>query len=149
MSDTAKVLVVVDDGEIRIHHTPGVDVVCIVDGENMELPIDWTGKLIYEIKHRMPITVAFEQMFREPGDDIDVILEDGIFVVEEESNVTLHPLDARPALMKEPYCEYCDMNHLPGDHLRKCANCGVPFGEKHATSCADQNPLVEGGDIVR
>lgn len=101
MSETSKVLIVIDDGEVRIHHTPGVDVVCIVDGENMQLPIDWTGKLIYQITHQMPITVGFDQMFCEPDDDSNVILEEGIFVVEEETSVSLQPPSgARPSMMK-------------------------------------------------
>lgn len=87
-----KVLVVIDDGEVRIHHTPGTDVICIVDGENMQLPIDWTGKLTHEIKHTMPIEVRFSEMFREEGDDSDVILEDGIYVAHESTSVTLHDL---------------------------------------------------------
>lgn len=130
-----KVLVVIDDGEVRIHHTPGTDVICIVDGENMQLPIDWTGKLTHEIKHTMPIEVRFSEMFREEGDDSDVILEDGIHVVQEETSVSLKPISQesvfgqsfttkRPgalehhpvSLMKQPYCELCDENHPPGKH---------------------------------
>ena len=167
---TSKVLVVIDDGEVRIHHTPGVDVICIVDGENMQLPIDWTGKLTHEIKHTMPIEVRFSEMFREEGDESDVILEDGIHVVQEETSVSLGSISQESAfgqlfttkrpialerhsvsLMKAPYCMDCGDNHPPGPcpDPEPCQCCKRLPGEKHAVSCSNKNPGVPGGDIVR
>jgi hypothetical protein len=38
---TAKVLVIVKDGQIVVRHTTGVETAVIVDGENVNLPDDW------------------------------------------------------------------------------------------------------------
>lgn len=55
--------------------------------------------------------------------------------------------------MKAPYCYDCDSNHpsnIGCDGLPKtCSCCGASYGQLHSTGCADQNPLVEGGNIVQ
>lgn len=114
--ERGKVLVVIDDGEVRTHHTPSVEVACIVDGENMQLPIDWTGKLTQQITHTMPITVGFDQMFQEDGETSpDVVLEEGIFVDTERTKVSHCPPGIGVNRMKSPYCSDCDGNHPIGE----------------------------------
>lgn len=46
-------------------------------------------------------------------------------------------------------CAGCYVDHSSEECPRRtCPGCGSVYGTKHGTECADQNPLVEGGDIV-
>lgn len=128
-----KVLVVIDDNEVRIHSTPGTDVICIVDGESMMLPDNWIGALTQQVTHQMPISVSFDQMFAAPEGDCPVELEPGIFVVEEETITSVS--HSEPKL-------------LDGRIKPFCHRCSADVGTQHKSECPDQNPLVEGGKIV-
>lgn len=53
---TPKVLIYVDDGQIDVMHTRGVEVAVIIEGEDVEIPDDWVG-LLGRQHHSLPITV--------------------------------------------------------------------------------------------
>lgn len=144
-----KCLVIVKDGQIVLRSTPGVETACIVDGEDVDLPDDWAD-LPIRVVHSMPITIekdAFEQNdapYRAPQCPETQLTA---------PNTQVHHATARNGGMKAPYCYDCDSNHPAGigcDGLPKtCSCCGATYGQMHKGGCADQNALVEGGDIVR
>jgi len=165
-----KVLVWVDDGRITVMHTPGIEAAVIIEGEDVELPDDWVG-LVAKQEHSLPITVNRAELPPQrplqcpetqlAGTKTPECDEEGLLSNEElrelnekeaatKRNVTEF---FRPDLMKAPYCYDCDSNHpahIGCDGLPKtCSCCGATYGQMHKTSCADQNALVEGGDIVR
>lgn len=137
-----KVLVFVDDGTIDVMHTPGVEVAVIVEGEDVEIPDDWIG-LSAKQHHSLPITINRAEMPQKRP----------LACSETQLAGTKTPEPHHSGLMKEPYCHDCDGNHLHNigcDGLPKtCSCCGASYGQLHSTGCADQNPLVEGGNIVR
>ncbi len=167
---TPKVLIYVDDGTIDIRHTRGVEVAVIVEGEDVEVPDDWTG-LIGRQHHSLPITINRAELpqkralqcpetqlagTKTPEHDEEGLLSDEeIKELNEQEEATKQNITEffRPDLMKAPYCHDCDSNHLSNigcDGLPKtCSCCGASYGQLHSTGCADQNPLVEGGNIVR
>ena len=101
-----KVLVVIDDNEVRIHQSAGVDVVCIVDGENVELPDDWTGRLPFQTTHAMPIEVRFSELFDEDAGQhkSNVVLAPGIHVEEETTTTQVGRTDP---IEEQCGCGYC------------------------------------------
>jgi len=139
---TPKVLVFVDDGTIDVMHTPGVEVAVIVEGEDVEIPDDWIG-LSAKQHHSLPITVNRAELPQKRP----------LACPETQLVAPNTPEPHHSGLMKEPYCPDCDENHPRGigcDGLPKtCSCCGASYGQLHSTGCADQNPLVEGGNIVR
>ncbi len=133
-----KVLVVIADEQVRVYHTPGVETAVIVDGEDVQLPDDWTD-LPGLVFHSLPITVRGDEMFKR--DDFPPV--DGYLGSTSAAE--------QAQMMKAPYCLDCDGNHPEGECplQRGCSTCGAAYGEKHKGGCADQNALVPGGDIVR
>lgn len=181
-----KALIIVDQDEIRVYHTDQVEVACIVDGEDVTLPDDWT-ELPHKVVHYVPITVRSEEIFADDSGapPPNIVLEPGIFVEEATTEVSHEPPQAegddalmdrladagfrkkrgralasdflpgepgsrlmpppflqtpeeaiahggnmvggskKPNLrqkltgivMKRPYCEECDANHRPGEHI--------------------------------
>jgi hypothetical protein len=139
---TPKVLIYVDDGQIDVMHTRGVEVAVIVEGEDVEVPEDWVGLLARQ-HHSLPITVNRAELpqKRPPGWPETQLA--GPNVPEHHQN----------SPMKAPYCYDCDGNHpvnIGCDGLPKtCSCCGASYGQLHSTGCADQNPLAKDGNIVQ
>ena len=137
-----KVLVWVDDGRITVMHTPGIEAAVIIEGEDVELPDDWVG-LVAKQEHSLPITVNRAELPQKRP----------LQCPETQLAGTKTPEHHHSGLMNAPYCYDCDGNHphhIGCDGLPKtCSCCGATYGQMHKTSCADQNALVEGGDIVR
>lgn len=141
-----KVLVVVAEQRVTLYSTPGVEVACVVDGENVQLPDDWTG-LSQKVIHSMPIYLGAGEMFGN---------REGEFVPDLEKEASESPsqrpeteitgtngqADHRSGLMKAPYCPDCDDNHQRGigcDGLPiTCDSCGEPWGQLHARGCPAQ-----------
>lgn len=138
---TPKVLIYVDDGSIDVMHTQGVEVAVIVEGEDVEIPDDWRG-LMGRQHHSLPITVNRAELPQKRP----------LRCSETQPVAPNTPEPHHSGLMKEPYCPDCDGNHpenIGCDGLPQvCGCCGAAVRTKHRGSCADQNPLVEGGDIV-
>ena len=137
-----KVLVWVDDGRITVLHTPGVEVAVVIEGEDVTVPDDWVG-LTAKQEHSLPITVNRAELPQKRPLACDSTGLVGTKTPEHDHS----------GLMKAPYCPDCDGNHslaIGCDGLPKtCSCCGASYGQLHSTGCADQNALVEGGNIVQ
>lgn len=140
-----KVLVWVDDGRITLMHTPGIEAAVIIEGEDVEIPDDWVG-LTAKQEHSLPITVNRDELPQKRPLACDS-------TSLTAPNTQVQHATARKVGMKSPYCYDCDSNHqahIGCDGLPKtCSCCGASYGQLHSTGCSDQNPLVEGGDIVQ
>lgn len=139
---TPKVLIYVDDGQIDVMHTRGVEVAVIVEGEDVEVPEDWHG-LLGRQHHSLPITVNRAELPQKRPLGCPETQLAGPKVPEHHQN----------SLMGAPYCYDCDGNHPVNkgcDGLPKtCSCCGASYGQLHSTGCADQNALAEGGNVVQ
>lgn len=161
-----KVLVILADNQVKIYHTDGVETACVVDGEDIELPDDWR-ELPRKVVHLVPferqgseesLLAAGKLVQENPLEQITplhvgAISQDELF--GQLFTTKQNPGEHR-TLMRSPYCYNCDTNHPLGQcegpepsFDYSCRTCGAAQGEKHKTSCSDQNPLVVGGDIVR
>lgn len=163
---TPKVLIYVDDGRIDVRHTRGIEVAVIVEGEEVELPDDWVGLLARQ-HHSLPITVNRAELPQKralqcnstslaaPNTQVHHstarLSEEELQELHDKEETTRQNVAAN--LMTAPYCYDCDGNHpvnIGCDGLPKtCSCCGATYGQMHKGGCADQNLLVEGGNIVQ
>lgn len=97
-----KVLVVVSEQRVTLYHTTGVEVVCIVDGENVELPDDWTD-LPLSVVHSMPIYLGAGEMF---GD------REGEFVADLSDDP--REKDQNSPILARESSPQCPETELPG-----------------------------------
>jgi hypothetical protein len=104
---TPKVLIYVDDGQIDVMHTPGVEVAVIIEGEDVEIPDDWVG-LLGRQHHSLPITVNRSEL---PPKRALQCPETQLAA----PNTQVQHATARNGGMKAPYCHDCDGNHPDGE----------------------------------
>jgi hypothetical protein len=118
---TAKVLVIVKDGQIVVRHTTGVETAVIVDGENVNLPDDWQ-KLPWKALHTVPVRLEHPQESTPSGQ----IFENQAQKRPPECPETqlagpktqVHHQDGPSGdddmLKTHVYCGQCASHHLPG-----------------------------------
>lgn len=108
-----KVLVVIADEQIRVYHTAGVETAVVVDGEEVQLPDDWTD-LPNLVLHSLPITVRADEIFGAPGENpLEHITP--LYTGPSVSELILVTNVPTKLLMREPWCPDCDCNHPVGE----------------------------------
>lgn len=151
MNEPGRVLVIIAEQQVRIYHTPGTEVACVVDGEDVQLPDEWREGLTQQVTHSLPISLDVDEMFGDCEPDFDEDRE-----TTEECEHRWEVVDVTASCMDcmaiQPKVEggVIGPQWTPADSEvgRSCKCCGAAYGEKHSNACADQNLLVDGGDIV-
>ena len=96
-----KCLVIIKDGTVVVCSSPGVETACIVDGEDIDLPDDWTN-LSHRVVHSMPITINHDDMpYESPRESPET----------ELAGTNVQVQHATAQIMNAPYCPDCDTNH--------------------------------------